>query len=59
MEGYGLIECVLFVIVSLYDFDGYNGLIGLLVLSIDIKLMFENGEEVVKGELGEFWVKGL
>lgn len=31
----------------------------MLVFFIDIKLFDDDGNEVVKGEVGEFWVKGL
>ncbi|WP_337880858.1 long-chain-fatty-acid--CoA ligase FadD [Rheinheimera sp.] len=58
VEGYGLTECAPLVTVSPYNLPAYNGSIGLPAPSTDIKLVNDQGEEVVAGEAGEMWVKG-
>ncbi|CAI2442408.1 long-chain-fatty-acid--CoA ligase FadD [Serratia ficaria] len=58
LEGYGLTECAPLVSGNPYDLKHYSGSIGLPVLSTDIRLVDDNGQDVPVGEPGELWVKG-
>lgn len=58
LEGYGLTECSPVVTVCPPDLERYNGSIGMPVSSTDIRLVDDDGNEVMDGESGEMWVKG-
>ena len=58
LEGYGLTECSPLVSVNPYDIQCHNGSIGLPVPSTDVKLVDDEGNEVVPGEPGELCIKG-
>ncbi|TWX52217.1 AMP-binding protein [Colwellia hornerae] len=58
LEGYGLTECAPLVTMSPFNQQSYNGSIGVPVSSTDIRLIGDDGQEVVLGEPGEMWVKG-
>lgn len=58
LEGYGLTECSPLVAGNLYDLKCYNGSIGLPVPSTDIRLVDDNGQDVLNGQPGELRVKG-
>ena len=58
LEGYGLTECCPTVTVNPPQLKAYKGSIGMPVPSTDIKLVDDEGKEVVMGEPGEMWVKG-
>jgi long-chain acyl-CoA synthetase len=58
LEGYGLTECSPVVTVNPTNIKSYKGSIGLPVPSTDIKLVDDDGNEVVNGEAGEMLVKG-
>lgn len=59
IEGYGMIECLLLIVVFCWDFIEYIGFIGVFVLNMDICIMDDIGNEMLIGECGEFWVKGF
>ena len=59
LEGYGLTECSPLVTGNPYDLQHYSGSIGLPVPSTDVRLVDDEGNEVVApGEPGELWVRG-
>ncbi|WP_289028035.1 long-chain-fatty-acid--CoA ligase FadD [uncultured Paraglaciecola sp.] len=58
LEGYGLTECSPVVTVNHPSLKTYKGSIGMPVPSTDIKLVDDDGIEVVLGESGEMLVKG-
>jgi long-chain acyl-CoA synthetase len=59
LEGYGLTECSPLVTGNPYDLQHYSGSIGLPVPSTDVRLVNDEGNEVVApGEPGELWVRG-
>jgi long-chain acyl-CoA synthetase len=58
LEGYGLTECSPIVTVNPPQLKAYKGSIGMPVPSTDIKLVDDEGNEVVVGEAGEMLVKG-
>lgn len=58
LEGYGLTECAPMVTLSPYTQKSYDGTIGLPASSTDIRIVDEQGQNVVAGEAGEMWVKG-
>ncbi|MBD2805339.1 long-chain-fatty-acid--CoA ligase FadD [Xenorhabdus sp. 42] len=58
LEGYGLTECSPLVAANPYDLAHYSGSIGLPVASTELKLIGDDGNEVLPGEAGEMWVRG-
>ncbi|ACS85800.1 AMP-dependent synthetase and ligase [Musicola paradisiaca Ech703] len=58
LEGYGLTESSPLVAGNPYDLKHYNGSIGLPVPSTDVRIVDENGQDVMPGESGELWVRG-
>ncbi|ELY3984973.1 long-chain-fatty-acid--CoA ligase FadD [Cronobacter muytjensii] len=58
LEGYGLTECSPLVSVNPHDIDYHSGSIGLPVPSTEVKLIDDEGHEVVPGEPGELCIKG-
>ncbi|MGL4487644.1 MAG: long-chain-fatty-acid--CoA ligase FadD [Yersinia sp. (in: enterobacteria)] len=59
LEGYGLTECSPLVTGNPYDLQHYSGSIGLPVPSTDVRLVDDEGNEVIApGEPGELWVRG-
>lgn len=59
VEVYGLIEILLVVCINLFILIEYNGLIGLLILFIDVCIKDDNSVILLLGEVGEFCIKGL
>ncbi|MGG5412562.1 long-chain-fatty-acid--CoA ligase FadD [Edwardsiella tarda] len=58
LEGYGLTECSPLVAGNPYDLKRYSGSIGLPVPSTQVRLVDDDGREVVLGEAGELQVRG-
>ncbi|ELY4480273.1 long-chain-fatty-acid--CoA ligase FadD [Cronobacter turicensis] len=58
LEGYGLTECSPLVSVNPHDIDYHSGSIGLPVPSTEVKLIDDEGNEVVPGAPGELCIKG-
>lgn len=58
LEGYGLTECAPLVSANPHDMDYHSGSIGLPVPSTEVKMIDDEGEEVLPGEPGELCVKG-
>ncbi len=59
LEGYGLTECSPLVSVCPYDLEGYNGSIGLPVCSTDVRIVDDEGREILALEQsGELQVRG-
>lgn len=59
LEGYGLTECSPLVTVCPYDQEGYNGSIGLPVCSTDVRIINEQGIEIIELNVpGELQVRG-
>ena len=59
LEGYGLTECSPLVSVCPFDLEGHNGSIGLPVCSSEVRLMDEEGHEVLALETpGELQIRG-
>lgn len=58
LEGYGLTECAPLVSVNPHDIDYHSGSIGLPVPSTEVKLIDDEGNEVMPGDPGELCVKG-
>jgi long-chain acyl-CoA synthetase len=58
LEGYGLTECGPLVTMNPYNQKCYDGTIGVPASSTDIRLLGDDGEEVMMGEPGEMWVQG-
>lgn len=58
LEGYGMIEILLVVIFNFYVVIQF-GIIGLLILLIVIKIIDDDGNEILIGESGELCVKGF
>ena len=59
LEGYGLTECSPLVSVCPFDLEGHNGSIGLPVCSTEVRLMDEEGHEVLALETpGELQIRG-
>ncbi len=58
LEGYGLTECSPLVSVNPYDITEHTGSIGLPVPSTDVRVVDDQGNDVVPGEPGELWIRG-
>ncbi len=58
LEGYGLTESSPLVAGNPYDLQRYSGSIGLPVPSTDVRIVNDDGQDVVPGEPGELWVRG-
>ncbi len=58
LEGYGLTESAPLVAGNPYDLQHYSGSIGLPVPSTDVRIINDDGQDVVPGEPGELWVRG-
>ncbi|WP_237387570.1 long-chain-fatty-acid--CoA ligase FadD [Xenorhabdus sp. Sc-CR9] len=58
LEGYGLTECAPLVSANPHNLVHYSGNIGFPVASTEIKLVGNDGNEVLQGEAGEMWVRG-
>lgn len=58
LEGYGLTECSPLVSVNPYDITEHTGSIGLPVPSTDVRVVDDQGNDVIPGEPGELWIRG-
>ena len=58
LEGYGLTECSPLVSVNPYDITEHTGSIGLPVPSTDVRVVDDQGDDVVPGAPGELCIRG-
>lgn len=50
IEGYGLFEILFVVMVNLLVLEEFSGIIGILLLLIEVVILDDDGKEVVLGE---------